>query len=94
MNELQAGREYVFEVKARVLEPVDVVVAGGGGTVGVMAALSAAQPGAKMMLVEMSGQLGGIMTTGRVSFPGYFHALLKQQGAVIPEQPVHTRRLS
>ena len=40
-NGLVAGGEYVQQVRAKVLEPVDVVVAG-GGTAGVIAALAPA----------------------------------------------------
>lgn len=69
-NELQPEREYVSEVKARVLEPVDVLVAG-GGTAGVTAALAAARAGAKTMLVEASGSLGGMMTSGHAGLTMY-----------------------
>lgn len=55
--------EYVGEVKAEVLEAMDVVVAG-GGTAGVTAALAAARNGARTMLVERYGYLGGMLTAG------------------------------
>lgn len=51
----------------------DVLVVG-GGTAGTVAAIQAARAGARTVLVERSGQLGGTMTTGGVSFPGLFHA--------------------
>ena len=60
---LQPGGEYVQQVRAKVLEPVDVVVAG-GGTAGVIAALAAARGGAKTMLIEGRGFLGGMLTDG------------------------------
>ena len=60
---LRPGGEYVQQVRAKVLEPVDVVVAG-GGTAGVIAALAAARGGAKTMLVEGRGFLGGMLTDG------------------------------
>ena len=60
---LQSGGEYVQQVRAKVLEPVDVVVAG-GGTAGVIAALAAARGGAKTMLIEGRGFLGGMLTDG------------------------------
>jgi hypothetical protein len=44
MTELRSGQTYVSEVKAQVLEPVDVLVAG-GGTAGVTAAPAAARAG-------------------------------------------------
>ena len=56
-----------------LVEETDVLVVG-GGTAGAVAAIQAARAGAKTTLVEMSGQLGGTMTNGGVSFPGYFHA--------------------
>ena len=60
---LRPGGEYVQQVRAKVLEPVDVVVAG-GGTAGVIAALAAARGGAKTMLIEGRGFLGGMLTDG------------------------------
>jgi glycine/D-amino acid oxidase-like deaminating enzyme len=51
----------------------DVVVIG-GGPAGYPAAIQAARMGAKVLLVEKSGQLGGTTTLNRVSFPGLFHA--------------------
>jgi hypothetical protein len=55
----------------------DVVVIG-GGTAGTVAAIQAARAGARTVLVERNGQLGGTMTVGGVSFPGLFHAWGKQ----------------
>lgn len=55
----------------------DVVVIG-GGTAGVFAAVSAADAGASVLLVEKNGVLGGTMTVGGVNFPGLFHAWGKQ----------------
>jgi flavin-dependent dehydrogenase len=46
-----------------VLDEVDVVVAG-GGTAGVAAAVSAARAGAKTLLVERQGFLGGVASAG------------------------------
>lgn len=56
---------------------VDVLVVG-GGTAGTVAALQAARAGARTMLVEMCGQLGGTTTVGGVAYPGLFHAWEKQ----------------
>ena len=67
---LRSGTDHVSEVKARVLEPVDVVVAG-GGTAGVTAAIAAARAGAKTMLIEASGSLGGMMTRGNAGLTMY-----------------------
>lgn len=56
-----------------VNEATDVLVAG-GGTAGAVAAIAAARAGARTCLIEKGSQLGGTMTTGGVSMPGYFHA--------------------
>ena len=55
----------------------DVLVVG-GGTAGTIAAIQAARAGAKTVLVERAGRLGGTTTVGGVAFPGLFHAWGKQ----------------
>ena len=60
-SSLSAMRSARFPIPWR--EPVDVVVAG-GGTAGVIAALAAARGGAKTMLIEGRGFLGGMLTDG------------------------------
>ena len=55
----------------------DVIVIG-GGTAGVVAATQAGRAGAKVLLVEKNGMLGGTTTTGGVNFPGLFHAWGRQ----------------
>ena len=50
----------------------------GGGTAGTIAAIQAARAGARALLVERGAQLGGMTTTGGVSFPGLFDAWGKQ----------------
>lgn len=55
----------------------DVIVFGGGPT-GFPAAIQAARMGAKTLLIEKSGQLGGTTTLNRVAFPGIFHAWNRQ----------------
>ena len=51
--------------------PYDVIVIG-GGTAGVVAAIQAGRAGAKTLLVEKNGMLGGTITTGGVNNPGLF----------------------
>lgn len=55
----------------------DVVVVG-GGTAGCFAAIAAAKAGAKTILVEKNGILGGTITSAAVNFPGLFFAWGKQ----------------
>lgn len=50
----------------------------GGGTAGVFAAIAAAKSGAKTVLIEKNGILGGTMTTGGINYPGLFYAWGKQ----------------
>jgi hypothetical protein len=69
----QAGKE-APEATPR---EVDVLVVG-GGTAGTIAAIQAAQLGARTMLVERGSQLGGTTTVGGVAFPGLFHAWGRQ----------------
>ena len=51
----------------------DVMVIG-GGSAGVIAAIQAGRAGAKTLLIEKTGLLGGTLTNGGVNFPGLFHA--------------------
>lgn len=55
----------------------DVLVCG-GGPAGFPAAIQAARQGARVLLVEKSGMLGGTTTLNRVAFPGLFDAWGKQ----------------
>ena len=65
------------ELAVDLTSNVDVVVVG-GGTAGTIAAIQAARAGAKTLLVERGGQLGGMTTVGGVCFPGLFDAWGKQ----------------
>jgi hypothetical protein len=59
------------------MENYDVVVIG-GGTAGVVAAVQAGRAGAKTLLVEKEGILGGTMVVAAVNAPGSFHAYGRQ----------------
>ena len=67
---LAPGTVVAMSVDTEVLEPVDVLVAG-GGTAGCLAALAAARNGARTMLVERYGYLGGMMTAGNAGLTMY-----------------------
>lgn len=51
----------------------DVAVIG-GGTAGAAAAIAAARAGARTIVIEKNGMLGGTMTSACVNFPGLFFA--------------------
>ena len=55
----------------------DVIVLG-GGTAGVVAAIQAGRAGARTLLVEKTGMLGGTVTNGGVNYPGLFFAWQRQ----------------
>lgn len=55
----------------------DVIVIG-GGTAGVVAAVQAARAGARTLLVEKNGMLGGTLTVGGVNAPAHFFAWGRQ----------------
>ncbi len=63
--------------KAKTQNELDVLVVG-GGPAGVVAAIQAARAGARTLLVEKSGILGGTTVLNGVNFPGLFHAWGKQ----------------
>ncbi|MDP6040620.1 MAG: FAD-dependent oxidoreductase [Candidatus Latescibacteria bacterium] len=56
---------------------IDILVIG-GGTAGTIAAIQAGRTGLRTALIETGSQLGGVTTTGGISFPGLFHAWGKQ----------------
>jgi hypothetical protein len=55
----------------------DVIVIG-GGTAGIVAAIQAGRAGARALLVEKNGMLGGTTTAAGVNFPGLFFAWGRQ----------------
>lgn len=59
------------------MKAYDVVVIG-GGTAGVVAAVQAGRAGARTLLVEKNGMLGGTVTLGGISYPAHFFAWGKQ----------------
>jgi flavin-dependent dehydrogenase len=58
--------------------PFDVLVAG-GGMAGIAAAIAAARQGAKTLLVERAGWLGGMGITGATSLHNFFNIFGAQQ---------------
>ena len=70
------------------IDHYDVIVAG-GGTAGVIAAVSAARAGARTLLVEQNGFLGGVLTAGMVCMFLSFHNMRGEQVAQsIPQEVV------
>ncbi|WP_257452196.1 FAD-dependent oxidoreductase [Paenibacillus soyae] len=61
-----SNREIKLERSVPVFDEADVIVVG-GGPAGTAAAISAARSGQKTILLEQSGQLGGMGTLGNVS---------------------------
>lgn len=59
-------------LKISVSEEYDVIVVG-GGTAGIFAADAAAKSGARTLLIEKNGMLGGTMTSAYVNHPGIFN---------------------
>ena len=51
-----------------IKDNVDILVIG-GGTAGTIAAIQAGRTGLRTALIESGSQLGGVTTTGGVSFP-------------------------
>ena len=66
----------------------DVVVIG-GGPAGSVAAIQAAQLGARTLLAEKNGMLGGTTTSAAINVPGLFHAWGRQVIAGIGWQLVN-----
>jgi flavin-dependent dehydrogenase len=61
----------------KAIQPYDVIVLG-GGTAGTVAAIQAGRAGARTLLVEKNGMLGGTMTVAGVNFPALFFAWGRQ----------------
>jgi hypothetical protein len=67
---LKAGCSFSMTIETPVVEETDVLVLG-GGTAGVLAALAAARNGARTILVERYGYLGGMITAGNAGLTMY-----------------------
>jgi len=79
----RSAEQYVTEPakKIPVAYDVDVVVCG-GGTSGTIAAVSAARPGAKTLVIDRFGRLGGNMGPGMFG-GGSVHYALKDENALV-----------
>ena len=66
----EGKKTFLQQVEVEVLPGYDVVVAG-GGTAGVVAAIAAARQGARVMLIERYGYLGGMITAGHAGLTMY-----------------------
>lgn len=88
-HNLEIGTMIVQEVKTEVTSKTDIIVAG-GGTAGVVAALAAARNGAKIILVERYGFLGGMMTAGNAGLTKYVvHSTDKSDYAKVLKKLAH-----
>lgn len=67
---MKLGETLQMTVETRIVDDFDVIVAG-GGTAGCVAALSAARNGARVLLVERYGYLGGMITEGNAGLTMY-----------------------
>ena len=84
MEKFQLIREIPVE------EGFDIVVAG-GGPAGIAAAVGAARQGAKVVLLESKGSVGGIWTNGLLGCLGAFHPLPHQHcrgDGAFPQRPL------
>ncbi|MHC4681576.1 MAG: FAD-dependent oxidoreductase [Planctomycetota bacterium] len=68
----ESGDYYQEPSKRLPIRKFDVVVAG-AGTGGVVAALAAAQQGAKTMLIERKGYTGGTVTEGGTALHSFYN---------------------
>lgn len=87
-------KQIPYQKALEVRQETDVLVAGGGAA-GVAAAIAAARMGARVLLIEASGSLGGLGTTGMVpafaAFTDGVHPLCSGIGMEIRRQvSVHT----
>lgn len=86
------NKSFTFTVNAPLYNSADIVVVGGGPS-GVAAAISAARCKKKVILIEQSGQLGGMGTLGNVSifmsvgnFTGIYDEILTELAAMEMEE--------
>lgn len=90
--------EYRYEKSVSVADGFDVLVVG-GGPAGICAAVSAARHGAKVLLAERYGTVGGMMTCGAVdpilgsvSAGTMYDEVVERLRRIDPDAPVLTTR--
>lgn len=71
-QEKQPGDFYEEPARRLPVRNVDVVIAG-GGTAGVVAAMTAAREGARTVLIEQKGYAGGIITEDGTALHSFFN---------------------
>ncbi len=83
----------LVSISAPVYDKADIVVIGGGPS-GVAAAISASRCGKKVILIEQTGQLGGMGTLGNVSvfmrvgnFTGIYDEILSELAPMSMQEP-------
>jgi len=71
-------------LKTEVIAKVDVLIVG-GGSAGVTAAIAASEEGAKTLLLESSGRLGGMMTSGNAGLTNsiFHHKKQSEQHKIV-----------
>lgn len=82
---LKKGDFYKISQDVSIVDKADVLIAG-GGTAGVVAALAAARNGTDVLLIEHSGCLGGMLTSGNAGITMYTKFSVKSEDIKADQQ--------